>query len=138
DATCVPQRDNRIGGWGRISTADLDGDGKLDLVVARTEVTIWLGQAAGSFSRGYSSAPMPLNDRLLVADFNGDGRLDAFVADISYGSPGALFLGADGPSFDAPTPLGGFAVPGDRVTDIAAADIDGDGHVDLVSSAYDA
>jgi hypothetical protein len=137
DGTFRSQRDTHVDGRESAAAGDLDGDGKLDLVVVGSSLTIWLGQSDGSFSRGASIAPIDYADRVLLADFNGDGKLDAVTFSGFYGASGALFLATSGPSFGAPTPLGGFGGPNDwPVSDVVAADVDGDGDMDLVSAAY--
>ena len=64
-----------------IATADLNGDGALDLAVADSNgasVTILLGNGAGAFQRiganDFSTDASPVT--LAIDDFNGDGRLD--------------------------------------------------------------
>ena len=68
-----------------IATADLNGDGTLDLAVADangSSVTILLGNGAGAFQRfganDVSTDPSPA--ALVIGDFNQDGRLDVVTA----------------------------------------------------------
>ena len=63
--------------------ADLNGDGKLDLVTANftsNNVSVLLGSGDGSFQRhvdfGAGSGPA----QLAIGDFNADGRLDIATA----------------------------------------------------------
>ena len=64
-----------------------------------------------------------------VADFNGDGHADLAVALGSFDDTAFLVLLGNGDGTFAPP----VAIPtGIQVTSIAAADLDGDGHVDVV------
>ena len=118
---------------------DLNGDGKVDLAVANrdsNDVTVLLGNGAGGFSAAPGS-PIKLGPRdpvsLVTADLNGDGRPDLAVA--NYTSKDVSVLLGDG--------AGGFsAAPGSPVRvaghplSVTAADLNGDGKVDLVIPAY--
>jgi hypothetical protein len=76
---------------GPLKTADMDGDGQLDLLcMSMDNVFTLLGNPDGSFQ---AAAPVRLvgaagRDTLLIGDVTGDGRLDVVVAD-RQGSVGA-------------------------------------------------
>src|SRR4029079_14240524 len=69
-----------------VVTADLTGDGKLDLAVsnrAANNVSVLRGSGTGKFGAAhqYAAGSMPLG--LLVGDWNGDGRRDLAAANQS-------------------------------------------------------
>jgi hypothetical protein len=128
--------------------ADLNGDGKLDLVIPNSSfnmptgdtqlgsgtITVFLGNGNGSFQNGVSYT-VGLNAVFVaVGDFNGDGHPDLAVADaggnqIDQSNPGALavLLGnGDGTFQNAvryAAPLGS--------TWVATGDFNGDGYADV-------
>lgn len=119
-----------------LALADIDGDGRLDIVLpAPGSGGFWvLRQASnGTLHTPVAIAGSDTAADLAVADFNADGRPDiAFVFD-SFASPVRVHLQAADGSFDAgrnyagpdgllPTPL------------LGVADITGDGRVDIVLS----
>jgi hypothetical protein len=61
-----------------LAAADLNGDGKLDLVVATAVVEIHFGKGDGTFPsiESYHLAPNTYTPGIAVADFNQDGSLD--------------------------------------------------------------
>jgi len=121
-----------------VSAADFNRDGKLDLYfddVAEDGshfYTILLGTGDGTFTTGYVDGLPSPDGYPAVADFNGDGNLDFAVSD-DGGESGhvEVFLGRGDGSFGAPV---AYAVQfgGDSA---AAADVNGDGKVDVVTDA---
>jgi len=118
-----------------LAIADLNGDGKLDMVVANgantcqfgqtTGTTVFLGNGDGTFKAGVVETLEPCGLTSLGAgDFNGDGKAD-IVADIA----GTLYLAlgnGDG-TFQAPTSFGSAVNAGSFVT----ADFNQDGKLDF-------
>lgn len=108
---------------GQLATADVDGDGRIDLL---TESGLWL-QRDGGFEPGV--VPALAAKWRGFGDFDGDGRIDLYYCDFEQRFV-ALSRG-DG--------AGGFAEP--VVTEVSqlvrpdAIDVDGDGRTELVAQA---
>ncbi len=123
-----------------IATADLNGDGHLDIVAANSSsdsqggIQVWLGSGRGTWVPGPSPTVTGIYMDAAVADFNGDGILD--VAGAGWGINAALrvWLGIAGTGgWTALPPV----VPGSYYS-VRTADIDGDGKLDLAAAAYKA
>ncbi len=123
-----------------VQAADLDGDCDLDLVCANfssDELTVFWQSSTGTFE----PTPTHVGDAsttngpvfVLAVDLDGDGDLDLVSAN-NTGNNLRVFRQAAPHTFDAnPTPLGGVGIT-DAPTSVQAADIDGDGLLDLVSA----
>lgn len=117
--------------------ADLNGDGKLDLVEGNginldggsTTLAIFLGNGDGTFARTTTS-PTTIGSpqSIAVADFNADGKPDLVVTNYSSNGGVNVFLGNGDGTF-ATTPLS--LSTGSSPTSVATADFDGDGRADV-------
>lgn len=116
---------------------DVDGDGRLDIVTAETD-----GHTAIFRQNGWRSFAAPLayeidapsglyEEAVAAADLNEDGIVDFAAAD-GYGRVGLVLSGIGGWTTTAITDPVSNDVP-----DIAVADFDGNGHLDIVTPLYD-
>jgi hypothetical protein len=114
-----------------VVVADLDGDGKPDLIVENFgdyDVSVLLGNGDGTFQK-QQTFPIGFDARALaVADFNGDGKPDLAVVN-SYGVVSVLLGNGDG-TFQPRTTV----AVGRSPYALAVADLNGDGKPDLVTA----
>lgn len=117
-----------------VAVADVNGDGKLDLVVANQAVAVLLGNGDGTFQPGVAyglagDAPVEPNS-VVVADVNGDGKPDLLVS--LYGAQVDVLLGNGDGTFQPAVVYGpGCCGQGS----LAVADVNGDGKPDLIVTA---
>jgi hypothetical protein len=115
-----------------VAVADLNGDGKLDIVTADSggaDVTVLLGNGDGNFQSPQFFDVGSTPTSVAVGDFNHDGVPDLVVAN-SGDNTVSLLLGAGGGSFSNPLT---FPV-GTTPVSVAAADVNGDGLLDVVTA----
>jgi hypothetical protein len=122
-----------------IAAGDFDRDGDLDVVTTGDigAVQISRNNGSGAFSNGSRPSPGGTLADVVVADFNEDARLDLAIARqvAPVGSPDVVLLLDD--------TLGGwvtreFPVAAGEPVAVAAADLDRDGHVDVVAGVENA
>jgi hypothetical protein len=138
DGTFQSARTSSPGGGLFIATGDFNRDGKLDLAVVTADeglnglIAILLGNGDGTFQKEIDYAP-PVwqgpytildSATLAVSDYNRDGKLDIAF---SGAKTGGLLQGNGDGTFTFVNPVyGPFGLP------IFAADLNGDGKLDLV------
>jgi len=135
-------------GIAQVQTADINGDGKSDVIIptANAVYAAYLGDGTG----GFSTTPLTLNSLDLGAinpipkfmDVNGDGIADQVFAFGTYSDYGSGYLTTVGEfvvalgdgkgHYTITTSLGSLPESNGRSTDpLAAADFNGDGKIDF-------
>src|SRR5262249_22538914 len=124
---------------------DVNGDGRLDLVIKSDsfldsdayQIGVLLGNGKGVFQAPILAPAQPGGSGdLALGDFNGDGLVDAAVAENELGAPpGDLaFFPGNGDGTFQPFIKGTLSTGGNDPEGVAAADLNGDGLVDLVAT----
>jgi hypothetical protein len=129
----------------QLSWVDYDGDGDLDLFVAfRDRPNALFRNDAGKFTDTAGKVGLADRRRSVGAvwfDYDEDGDLDLYVANMD-GDANALYHNDDGQFTDVAAERGvawGGRAPNDSTNGTVrpcAADVDGDGHLDLVTANY--
>jgi hypothetical protein len=127
-------------GPGFIATADVNHDGKLDLLVADTEdgsISVLLGDGKRHFTPGPGS-PLPCNPNpndIVVTDMNGDGNPDLVIA--NHQTPYITVLLGDGTGRFKPSPHSPFATQSHpHPHGVAVADFMGNGKPAVVTDSW--
>ncbi|HEV2426130.1 MAG TPA: VCBS repeat-containing protein, partial [Terriglobia bacterium] len=120
-----------------IAIGDLNGDKKPDVVVTNENsgVIIYLNQGSGTFAESSTitnGVPESATDNVLLADINGDKKLDVIFVDI-YGDVFTC-LGKGTGAFSAATAYPLQAAANGGVYQVALADFNGDGALDLLDT----
>lgn len=133
DGTFKPHLDYPPGG-NFITVADLNGDGKLDLVTTNGSTqgafNILLGNGDGTFQSAISYSTNPSPGSVAVADFNNDGKLDLAVTSFAATSSLEIFLGNGDGTFGKPQQFDAGSFAGSAVS----GDFNGDGKIDVAIS----
>jgi hypothetical protein len=117
--------------------ADLNGDGNLDQIsygrYPSQGLIVQLGNGDGTFQAPQLTAGPNMGGNVVVADFNNDGKPDVAVSNSSNGSSltYSVYLGNGDGTFQAPLNI----FSNRYAMSIAAADVNGDGKLDLVAAA---
>jgi hypothetical protein len=128
-----------------IAAGDLNGDGKVDIVATNIDpqvgLTVLLGNGDGTFRApsAYANDTGADAPSIVLADFDHDGRLDAAVAHQLNCFAGpcvvansiSLWRGVGDGTFQPPQQL----TVGPGLYELAAADLNNDGHTDLAVAA---
>jgi hypothetical protein len=120
-----------------VAWADVNGDGKLDLITANSAagtVSVLLGNGDGTFQAPVNYLAGVGPDSIQVGDFNGDGHLDIAVTDggssSAQGHTVAVLLGNGNGTFQAPS----FFNVGMGPAGLAVGDFNGDGKLDIATA----
>ena len=120
----------------RVAVADVNGDGRLDLLTANSTtnaVGVLVGTPSGDFGpvTAYPAGPASNPFDVAVADVNGDGQLDVLTANAGSHTVGVL-LGTGTGSFG---PVRAYSTGvGSQPRRLAVADVNGDGKLDVVTA----
>jgi hypothetical protein len=82
-----------------VASADLNGDGKLDLVATNkgsNTVSVFLGNGNGSFEGQQTLATGTYPAAVFASDLNGDGKPDLIIANIGSSTVSVLLGNGDG------------------------------------------
>ena len=113
-----------------VALADINGDGKADLVVANENgntLSVLLGNGNGSFQTQQTFATGNIPVAVAVCDVNGDGILDLIAADLRDNTV-SLLLGNGNGTFQAQQTF----ATGKYPASVAVSDLNGDGKLDLI------
>jgi len=114
-----------------VIAADINGDGKLDLISAThgNTLTVFTNSGSGSFGSNatYNVGEDPIS--VVAADLNGDGKLDLICANQNTNTLTVLTNDGSGSFALAFSPT-----VDDGPASVTAADVNGDGKLDLISA----
>lgn len=118
--------------YSAVYVADVNRDGKLDLVVTSfaEPLEVFLGKGDGTFQKPISGPTASYSSKLVFGDFNGDGKPDIAVGTYD----GMAFLAGNGKgNFQSPVYSNSTV---QFCCELAVGDINGDGRPDLITNLY--
>jgi hypothetical protein len=115
-----------------LAVGDFNGDGRPDLATANqfeNDVTVLLNTGGGGFTSAGTFPVRSIPVSIVAGDFNADGKQDVAVAEAGADG-GSILVGDGGGHF---SPGGTFSTgPGSAPQAVTAADLDHDGHPELI------
>ena len=129
----------KIDQYQNLKTADVNGDGHMDVVGANSSsdaqagVQVWMGNGKGGWITESGPTTTGLYMDAILADLNKDGRLDLIAA--GWGQYGAVrvWLGDGTGKWSSTSPLNKGSYYG-----VSVGDMNGDGNLDILAAAYQA
>jgi hypothetical protein len=134
DGTFVPAVNYPTGvnGPQSVVVADLNGNGRLDLVVTNPNsdsISVLLGRGDGTFQAAGNYLDVDGPFGTASGDFNGDGKLDLVVANAEAGGTVSVLIGNGDGTFQAPV---SYRTGGYPPWSVAVGDFNSDGKLDLI------
>jgi len=128
--------------WRGIALGDVNKDGNADIGAtsgygSMKGIAVYVGDGTGKFVSNSSGLPgnQDRDSSIVFADFNGDGNLDL----VAGGAAGvSVYYGNGGSGGAMSWTSSGTGLPSNRFSGVNATDIDKDGDVDILLSAYNA
>ena len=122
-----------------LAAADFNGDGRCDIAVGSQEMgnSVWYNLGLRKWREepltdAEGASPRHATRAIVAADLNGDGWLDLAVAN-SKGEGNLIFFNRQGRGFVQQQLCEGPSTAGARALALAAADVNGDGKLDLLA-----
>jgi len=132
-ANAVTYDSGGAGAWA-IAVADVNGDGKPDLMVANATATgpagvsVLLGNGDGTFQPALPYNSFGAQTTIALGDINGDGAPDIVLANLQ-GPTVVVLLGNGNGTFQDPT---AFSTGSGAITSMSLGDVNRDGKLDLI------